>query len=558
MDAFDNALERIDEINIDKKLIPAFNESLKLMSNYFDKLDELTTDYNQLFEEFLYNNLKITAVDKLDNAEGMFYPNENKIEIVYRENNTNFMVHVLVHEFIHFMIHNQYSSLPSWADEMMTEFTAMQIQNNDYGSYAALVDIAKYIDRNIQNISVEQFLNGHFSDVINEQGLDFFTLSLNRCEKKSYGVSQDIQNVIYHLITHKLINEVKENKDKSYREYFNEYINLIADHYRIITSEAVAIFVYLTNCYLQLRSYGFNEYKYRKIIQDNIDPLLVQKYLEKKTNFQFDFIQKFYVDNTVHYIGYNKDNICVFIHANHSPNLIQVLDIGESYNFHFSATSVGFGADCNRDKFHITINDKLFIYNDSTKKFDIDNCIEYDCSNNKLFDKVASVITDSVYRTKCDLSLMAQTTVVDSFDTSIERKLMQLNSFAGALGAEVYGTCPNTYIIGRYQEDAFIVNPVIALNKETVMNSEMIDIVNTESIKKIADNMNGGEQVILFAKTSENATVPLANIIKNIDNDDYKIAFHYDKFVDKLPKKYQDMIYQQILSKKKYDNILIK
>ena len=56
MRAFDEAIERIEEINIPNELIPVFVKTMQRMSSYFDSIGDLRLDFDKLFHNRLYNN----------------------------------------------------------------------------------------------------------------------------------------------------------------------------------------------------------------------------------------------------------------------------------------------------------------------------------------------------------------------------------------------------------------------------------------------------------------------------------------------------------------------
>lgn len=201
MNAFEKAVLNADNIKVEEELRPIMIESFKLMGQFFNK-NAVALDFERLFQAFLYNNLKIYRDKNHEVAEKaaahFSYNNKIVIKNVYDQFEYNLLV--FTHEFIHFMICNayainknnsknlsidtinyinsnitdldKYKKLPSWANEMLTEYYAYKITNFHYASgYQALINVAYYLNKYIEPITPQIFFNGELQDYINRNHL---------------------------------------------------------------------------------------------------------------------------------------------------------------------------------------------------------------------------------------------------------------------------------------------------------------------------------------------------------------------------------------------------
>lgn len=183
--AFQQAIERVDELNIPEVYKPVFVNVMKNMSKMFCDIPEITLNVQELFDKFLYGEkgLRIEektyeeiAKDMKKSANGYFNQEENLIVVPEVLNNPNetldSLEHTFAHEFVHFMINNAGLEPSSPAlNEMMTETTARFLcDGKGGGAYGYLmafkkdceellspnhdvkVDIAKFFNRNLKSI----------------------------------------------------------------------------------------------------------------------------------------------------------------------------------------------------------------------------------------------------------------------------------------------------------------------------------------------------------------------------------------------------------------------
>lgn len=208
MDTFLEAIERIDEINIDEKLKPIFIDSMKKFSAYFAEHPEITVDIKKLFEEKLYSNLKIIhgeANKAVGFEDGRYEEKSNKIYCPRLD------VRLFVHEFTHFIVHNNPNGkdLPPWADEMMTELTARtlcNVQRGGYGGYPNLIASTEFLDKYMEPRNIAEFLNGNFKDYLKRNGLEYIPFT-------NYGIELYDDSPIIKAIFQKKINEIIQDEE---------------------------------------------------------------------------------------------------------------------------------------------------------------------------------------------------------------------------------------------------------------------------------------------------------------------------------------------------------
>lgn len=235
LDAFQEAKARITEIELPEKLKPVFSEMMDDFSNYFDSNPNLKLNVKEIFDKYLYNNLKIIDLDEKDSfvdgikVAGFYNKQENTIGIKNSADVAG-LKQSFAHEFIHFMVHNAYPKyLPVWADEMMTEIMSGQVTGTEKYGYHNLVDFGKNCDTLVEPFmqigSKEDamFFNGEFKEYLQRNGmfnntnltqvLEKFSINdgvllepeesvlpFKYCVEKSIDRSKEIDNVKYYNI----------------------------------------------------------------------------------------------------------------------------------------------------------------------------------------------------------------------------------------------------------------------------------------------------------------------------------------------------------------------
>ena len=565
MKAFEEVLEHLDEINIPNEIIPIFTKAMQRMSIYFDKLNGLNLDFDALFKRKLYNNLKFEVVDNIDEGEevgGLYFPNRNTITLLKKDKYIDFDVHILTHEFIHFIIHNSYKDLPRWADEMMTEYTAMQISNANYGCYLSLMNLASFFNDYVENLSTTQFFNGEFQYFIDKHQLNNIVDDLDNCTKSSYVKSAITKPIIHHFIDIKMNQMLKG--DISYNQILETFINMASSQKEIGDNVTLEQLTDITKTYVNNKTYMcINFDRVGLNINQTLEALMMQKFFEYKSNEPIKYIQKFSVGDIENYIAYSQNKIFMLSNAKDSMlSEFVELEEGYSYTYKFSGRGSSFSKTDSSDRF-IIINDKKFCYNQSLGKYDIPNAIVYDCKNDKPIKEMNNIINNILYEVNCrrlphtkDLSHIR----INADDPQLLPELQQLNDIIKKSNISVYSTKPTTYTTGSSPESRLVyVSPIYWLSDKAVKEGRQVGFnINKDTLSALSEYMRKGEQVNFFAKKQNGEVFPMINVIKNYKDDSYQISFAYDKLMKELPKTYKDMVYHKFVPQIDYEILLDK
>ena len=224
MNAFDKAIKRMAEINIPADWKPMFVSVMQKFSKTFANLDGLDIDLDKLFEEKLYNNLKICEYN--DSFENFTNGEHGRYDY---EKNTIYLLNskcadYFCHEFTHFIMHNLYPQqfaeiggpeIPLWLDEVMTQRVTNYVMNTpNNSSYRNLLNLTSFVERNIEDsFSVVDFLNGEMPKLLKLHNLKQFEKDLNHfthhnTEDSGYASRSKIISYYYdQFINKQLLNE---------------------------------------------------------------------------------------------------------------------------------------------------------------------------------------------------------------------------------------------------------------------------------------------------------------------------------------------------------------
>ncbi len=556
MKAFDEAVERLDEIKVPKELESLFIKAMQNISHYIDTLDGVELDFDKLFERALYGALNIKLVDEFDrNIGGHYVPLNNTITVKRCKNYKDFDVHVFTHEFIHFIIHQSYPNLPTWADEMMTEYTASKISGARYGTYIGLLTFADLFEENFEKLDVAEFLNGNFNEFIKKYQLDQIVEPLNRCAETSTGNSQDLQKAIEHLVNIKA--QILMQNKVDFENYMQSLIKMYSKRTLLDKQSAIDSLSRQALNFAQQNLSG-NEQNATSI-RHQVEALFVQFYMENKLNTKLNSMQKFSINGVQNYVAYGNDGAYIFINFNGNISEIDKLENGHQYEFSISNNSVSYQM-CAEGSTNITlsINGDPILYNSNTKRFEIpyDNSTEIDLQNNTIMEQLKCEIADMAYEAKCKPLLRAQNRIKSS-DENIKGRINQLNAFAKALNAQLYCTAPTKYTTSG-EDKTLYYSPIYYLQQNSEKESTKINDINLEKVDSLADLMEFGDQVVIYGKDSSQSLIPMANIFKEAQDNEFSIHFNYGKFIKLLPKEYQQSIYQSLIPKQSLDNIIDK
>ncbi len=235
MQAFWEVLQRLDEVNVAPEFRETFVKMIKDMDNYFSsKEDKLSLNFGEVFNKFLFNNLTIRSYWETDeklNGEGGCYM--EKINTICLNKNTD-ETH-LCHEFIHFIIHNQYATnyfgdrlpLPTFLDEYATQSLATRITNSPESvGYKTMISLVDFANRHSSpQVTLEDFLNGKLNDYW-ENNLLFSNLATTFNEISNNSTEQLESKVVLGVLRHSARDFLQKNKDASFEDFVQHLVTL--------------------------------------------------------------------------------------------------------------------------------------------------------------------------------------------------------------------------------------------------------------------------------------------------------------------------------------------
>ena len=260
----------ISKIDIDPRLVDSFKIVLTRIQKYFnEKGYTKDRDYKTFLEKHLLNtndkHLKIMVDPNIiPGAAGYYNKFEEKICVgeEYLKGDTDFFIHILCHEFIHFLVKHEldYTSDPSiinggFVNEALTESLAQEIDEKKFSSYAAQVTMHKYanlISGNKNNFRM--FLMGKIDARYSSSAWDNYINSANAfqkefTEKGRIGLDEavfnknyiDAQRYLINLfINNHTINNIEDyynsilkliNRPVKDQDYINDYVNSIDEFF---------------------------------------------------------------------------------------------------------------------------------------------------------------------------------------------------------------------------------------------------------------------------------------------------------------------------------------
>ena len=270
MDAFLEAINNIDKIDIDAELVDTFKQSMQDFSAFFSQHPEIKINFDKLFKEKLYNNLRIKLQPEEVPEYAVACYNTGPNAIFFKEKKdipTHFNKHTFIHEFIHFIIHNTYNNqenynkfmlrakaenktvddynspednrlkttfyyhdVPTWLDEMMTEFWARKICGVEYmASYIFLERTIDFFEEYITTLTPDTFFNGEIKDFVNKYGFGSvhqFLSVLVRADKLSLKDKIENSSAIADFLLYSYANKLTSsdiNLDDFLYQIFNTY-----------------------------------------------------------------------------------------------------------------------------------------------------------------------------------------------------------------------------------------------------------------------------------------------------------------------------------------------
>lgn len=239
MQAFLDVLKRIDEVYVSPEYKDIFIEMIKDMNNYFSSQEKsLNLDFGKVFERFLYNNLTIRGYantdEKISGEGGCFKKETNTICLNKNTDKTH-----LCHEFIHFIVHNQYAEeyfgkwlpLPTFLDEYATQKLAMEITNHKNISYKTMIDFVDFVNRHSSpKINLQDFINGKLNDGWENNTL--FSNLASTFNKITFSSTNQLESkIVLGVLYEETRNFLNENKNASFDKLLQHLVGLECENY---------------------------------------------------------------------------------------------------------------------------------------------------------------------------------------------------------------------------------------------------------------------------------------------------------------------------------------
>ena len=248
--------EAIDNINIDKKLIPIFNSAMRKIQYYFEKKGYTNiVNYGKLFQNYLssldgFRNLKIKLgnIPKIYRARGVYSYYNSEITINKKmANEPDKIEKTLIHEFIHFLVMHdmkvnavsEIEDIKVFLNEGLTEILTSKILGKARNGYEAQVKLVQlYLDLVGEEFTFVRFLQGKLEPpFINDDWLKFLELSNQYHHSTNRGefiLNKAMFNQNYvaaqkHLIKYALTNANINNYDE-FRYIYDKINNAPARH----------------------------------------------------------------------------------------------------------------------------------------------------------------------------------------------------------------------------------------------------------------------------------------------------------------------------------------
>ncbi len=158
--SFIDLTKKLNSINIDDRLKPAFIEAMKRFQKYFNEKGYTSErNFNAFFEEYIFNadpskNLKMIVSDEPVKTGAMGFYRFGKEEIHVDEQfleKPEIVTHIVIHEFIHFLtMHEQAKGdrIPDFMNEGITEKLAREVSGlKEVGSYEPQVQMMDFLNK---------------------------------------------------------------------------------------------------------------------------------------------------------------------------------------------------------------------------------------------------------------------------------------------------------------------------------------------------------------------------------------------------------------------------
>lgn len=579
MDAFLDAIENIDKIDIDEELVDIFKQSMQDFSKFFAQHPEVEIQFDKLFKNKLYNNLHIKVQPEGVSAYAVACYNPQSNSIFFKEKKDipyDFDIHTFTHEFIHFIIHNTfhntnnnkafweraraenktwqdyntqhdlniktsfaYLDLPTWADEMMTEYWARQINGDKFRySYFFLERTIDFLEHYITEITPDTFFNGDIKSFIKQNGLDNLDLALAELTKeyeldasKKYKLISEVGTYLLRCRAGKLAQENPTLKAFLFQLFNTEkfcdsvgnslYLDCKKDIVEKFIKERTGLKI--TNLDACLDHYYFLN---RVLQEKNVacDKCFLLNYNGNILEIAFcsDRLDKVY-------IGSGKNHLYLRAHNINTSADIETGFDGMAFYYtpydslvpnttiiKFNGLTLGINAEKQEIRCLSPVDNKSIKI--STLTGTINN--------------VSGIIKDELQKEL--KSQQFKQFLKDSEQFRYEEgtpeynnALRMLNTFAKDLGTPLAIRTPVLYTTGNDENSAIFTRPFYtqATKQPIAMELSAIDENAVPSILEKV-NCNFGSQIVITGTSPDNKEIPIANIIKGKDSNSINLNYN--------------------------------
>lgn len=560
MNAFNQAIERIDEIKVDDALRASLVDVFEKWAKYIDEHPNVKIDFDKLFKNNLYNNLTIKLEDKVivDGSEvgGAYYCGKNEIRV---SNLPNMLSHILMHEFTHFVYHNTYKNLPLWADEMLTEAFTIDRYNINYGSYIKLIYLFEVLDKNLEKIDFEQFLNGEFDAYIKQNNLDDINSQLlSLIDKTTQDQYNDIMTTIVlgkcsNLLSQGLtFKDYLENMLETDLRGLNFDGKLYVDRLAYSAIQYVNKVQYVGTDFMQVRSY--------------IEKMCIINRLQKEFDEKIENIQTGKIKGVPFILGVGEKQVIFWYDfpsfRNTSITKGQYAKIEVCDNSFSSCQSASIDG-----KTIIEVMGQKFVLNEKEKLFTCEqnSAVELEKISGTMQENIqelADVFNLAIYKDdkqKFVTKSEYERERVFSGNKEFDSKMHDLTRLTTAIGAPIYACKQSLYKVGKDENWAIFTAPFYSKHDETTLSTKIGKITKENIITVLKEqNVQFGEQFDIVAKVGDKY-VTIANVCKGHaqNNEDFGISVNYRVALNQLAPEHADAVLSEFVPIEKSNLIKI-
>jgi len=550
MNAFYQAIERIDEIKVDDALRAPLIGVFEKWAKYIDEHPNIKIDFDKLFKNYLYNNLVIEKVDEIiideQDVAGVYRTGKNEIQV---SNITNMLEHTLMHEFTHFVYHNTYKDLPTWADEMMTESFTIDMMGVNMGSYVKLTNFFNLLDKNVEKIDFEQFLNGNFADYMKENNLNDINSQLaSLLETTTQDQYDDIMTTLVLKRASNLL-----SKDLTFQDYITKMME--TDLRGLVFSGKLYVdrLTYSAIQYVNKVRYTSTDFMQVRSIIEN---MCIIDRVEKELNDKLESLQTGELNGVPFLLGVSGKQAIFWYDFPSYQNMS--IEKGRFAKIEFKGN--GFSA-CNspapdgRTAFEVMGH--KFVWDEKTREFRCEGGSKIELKPHAgtmqaNIQALANLFNLAIYNAdKQNFVTKPDTARARAFnnDKNFDEKMHDLTRLATALRAPLYACKQSLYTSGNEDTGMIILSPLYGKHDESTVLTKM-DGVSKENILSVlkGQNVQFGEQFDIVAKINDKY-VTIANVCKGNERDgaNFGVSVNYNVALKQLAPVYADAILSEFV-----------